>query len=80
MEGGEAGNIGPPVFQIIITLEPNVGLISNQAVNSIYSVVQRSIKLNDKFGPSKKPGGPFFMEGPLELASQDPFWGPFRGP
>ena len=34
----------------------------------------------DQFGPSKDPGGPFFMEGPLELASPDPFWGPFWGP
>ena len=42
--------------------------------------VQRSIKKNDQFGPSKDPGGPFFMNGPLELASPDPFWGPFWGP
>ena len=28
------GNISPPVFKIIIALEPNVRLTSNQAVNS----------------------------------------------
>jgi len=27
----------------------------------------------DQFGPSKDPGGPFFMNGPLELALQDQF-------
>ena len=74
------GHISPPVFQKIIAPEPNVGLTSDQSVNSSWSVVQRSIKKIDQFGPSKDPGGPFFMEGPLELASQDPFWGPFRGP
>ena len=28
------GNISPPIFKIIIALEPNVRLTSNQAVNS----------------------------------------------
>ena len=74
------GHISPPVFQKIISLEPNVGLTSDQAVNSSFSVVQRSIKKIDQFGPSKDPGGPFFVDGPLELALSDPFWGPFWGP
>ena len=34
----------------------------------------------DQFGPSKDPGGPCFTKGPLKLASQGPFWGPFEGP
>ena len=33
-----------------------------------------------QFGPSKDPGGPFFTKGPLKLAPQGPFWGPFEGP
>ena len=41
-EGG--GNISPPVFQKIIALEPNVGLTSDQAVNSSLSNVLRSKK------------------------------------
>ena len=40
------GHISPPVFQKIIALEPNIGLTSDQAVNSSKSVVQMSIKKN----------------------------------
>ena len=39
----------------------------------------RSLKI-DQFGPSKDPGGPCFTKGPLKLASQGLFWGPFEGP
>ena len=38
------GHISPPVFQKIIALEPNVGLTSDQAVNSSLSNVLRSKK------------------------------------
>ena len=41
----------PPLFEIIIALEPNVGLTSDQAVNSSLSVVLRSKKIFDQFGP-----------------------------
>ena len=42
--GGGGGHISPPVFQKIIALEPNVGLTSDQAVNSSLSVVLRCNK------------------------------------
>ena len=45
------GHISPPVFQKIIALEPNVGLTSDQAVNSSFSVVLRSKKKFGQFGP-----------------------------
>ena len=42
-----------------ISLEPNVGLTSNQAVNSSLSIVSSSQKKIDQFRPWKDPGGPF---------------------
>ena len=58
------GNISPPIFQIIIALEPNVGSTSDQAVNSSLSVVPRSKKKIDQFGPWKDHGGSFQCTGP----------------
>ena len=45
------GQICPTDFQTLIPLEPKVGLTSNQAVNSSLSVVSRSKKKIDQFGP-----------------------------
>ena len=51
------GRIGPQQIKMIISLEPNVRLTSNQAVFSSLSIVSRSIKKNDQFGPWRDPGG-----------------------
>ena len=53
------GQICPTVFQTLIPLEPNVGLTSNQAVNSSLFVVLWSLKKIDQFGPFEDHGGPF---------------------
>ena len=46
------GGYKPTSVSKIIALEPNVGLTSDQAVNSSFSVVLRSkIKKIDQFGP-----------------------------
>ena len=45
------GQICPTDFQTLIPQEPKVGLTSNQAVNSSLSVVSRSKKKIDQFGP-----------------------------
>ena len=41
---GGGGQICPTVFQMLIPLEPNVGLTSNQAVNSSFTINFWSIK------------------------------------
>ena len=37
-------------------------------------------KKNDHFGPWRDPAGPFFIKGPLKLASHGPLWSPLGGP
>ena len=54
--------------------------IKNKGSRGLIFCIKVYREKNDQFGPSKDPGGPFFMNGPLELASPDPFWGPFWGP
>ena len=53
------GNISPPIFQIIIALEPNVGSTSDQAVNSSLSVVPRSKKKLTNLDHERTMAGPF---------------------
>ena len=52
---GGGGQISPTEIKIIISLEPNVGFTSNEAVNLSNKI--------DKFGPWRDRGGP--MEGPF---------------
>ena len=57
------GHISPPVFQKIIALEPNVGLTSDQAVNSSFSVVLRSKKRKRPIRTMKGPWRALFYRG-----------------
>ena len=57
------GHISPPVFQKIIALEPNVGLTSDQAVNSSFSVVLRSKKRKRPIRTMKRPWRALFYRG-----------------
>ena len=49
---------------MLISLQPNVRLTSNQAVFFSLSVVLRSIKKMDQFGPWRDPGGSVIGKGP----------------
>ena len=56
------GQICPTDFQMIISLEPKVGLTSNQAVNSSLSVVSRSKKKLTDSDHEKTLQGPFMVQ------------------
>ena len=58
----EGGPNGPQQILLIIALQPDVQLTSNQAVFLSLSVVLRSII--DQFGPWRDPGGPLIGKGP----------------
>ena len=61
-KGRGGGPNGPPGFKKIISLEPKVGLTSNQAVNLSLWFVLRTIKKIGPIGPLRVPGGPFSDE------------------
>ena len=61
------GEICPQNFQMLIPLEPKVGLTSNQAVNSSLSVVSRSKKKNWPIWTMKGPWRVLSVQGSLHI-------------
>ena len=63
------GANGPQGIKMLISLQPNVRLTSNKAVFLSLSVVLRSMKKIDQFGPWRDPGVPFIGKGPPKSCS-----------